>query len=193
MPSALAPFRPATLGVVCAYAVLYSSYSKATKRLEPRLLADIVLFRRGWEFTLKEVNKVLALAGLTMLGAPDVMALLAQRSPPGLRHDGMRILMVHGLLSMNLYFDRLVQPAKRTAMWTGVLALFCGAIAYTEGLVPISPRLALLATVGLGTTHFYLMEKNERNKLVIRPFGFLALVVGVLSTGRLLERSLAML
>jgi hypothetical protein len=61
----------ASCAVFGSYLIGYSSYSKATGSLKPELLLKILGLtdKSTLLFTLRETNKVLALAGLTVLGA----------------------------------------------------------------------------------------------------------------------------
>ena len=49
------------------YLVFYTGFDKKTKSLNFSQLLDVLLFRRSVEFTIKETNKVLALAGFTLM------------------------------------------------------------------------------------------------------------------------------
>jgi hypothetical protein len=61
----------ASCAVFGSYLIGYSSYSKATSTLKPELLLKIfgLTEKSTLHFTLRETNKILALAGMTVLGA----------------------------------------------------------------------------------------------------------------------------
>jgi len=49
-----------------SYLVFYTGFDKQTKSLNLSLLWDVLAFRRSVEFTIVEINKVLALSGVTL-------------------------------------------------------------------------------------------------------------------------------
>lgn len=59
--------------VVLSYLVLYTAYSKSTKKLEWQLLVEIFTGSKaegkytGWMHSFREFNKLISLAGLTLL------------------------------------------------------------------------------------------------------------------------------
>mmetsp|Transcript_3987 Transcript_3987/g.11593 ORF Transcript_3987/g.11593 Transcript_3987/m.11593 type:complete len:117 (-) Transcript_3987:31-381(-) len=53
--------------VLAAYVLLYTAYSKQSKKLSLRQLLDVILVRVSLDNTLVELNKAVSLAGLTCL------------------------------------------------------------------------------------------------------------------------------
>ena len=85
----------ASTGVLASYLVLYSSYSKATKNLKPELLMKILGLteKSTLHFTLREINKIAALAGLTVLGSSFVPQLGFLGDAEGLRQCSAVMLL----------------------------------------------------------------------------------------------------
>jgi len=158
------------VGVHVFYFLLYTAYNKKTKSLEWGKL------RRGL-ISLDEINKVLALAGLTLMPFFFVFATSE--------------LAVHGLYSTFRHYDTKYIPG--ISKWTTIIkkgkferirilsiALSYAAIAISVFSV-FSPGQAALPLVGvaLGTAHFYTMEIDFRWKLQVRPAGLLAFAAPV--------------
>jgi hypothetical protein len=187
------PFQPFSIAVLGAYAVFYSGYDKTTKKLNAQLLLDIVSVERGWKFTLKEINKVLGLGGLTLLAAPAALSLVGAPAR-GMLSDARRVLVLHGVFSVGLFSERLASHPKTVATWIGVGALLCSLLAAGRGLyepIRIGPGPLLLAGLGLGTLHFYTMERDSKGTLQVRPFALTALVAGCLGTAQMALQALA--
>ena len=58
-----------SLGVFLSYIALYTAFDKKSKSLKPSLVLTILLWQGdgGLNHTLKELNKAISLAGLTIL------------------------------------------------------------------------------------------------------------------------------
>eukprot|EP00122_Pirum_gemmata_P008769 Pgem_evm1s8090 len=61
---------------------LYTAYSKSTKKVNAGSLLDVLLFRKGVDFTLVELNKIAALGGLTLLSISYFVPLFNKLAGP---------------------------------------------------------------------------------------------------------------
>ena len=84
--------------VILSYLIFYTSYSKEMKRIDIRLLLDFLFCRRGCVWSLVELNKVLALSGLTILLLSYLPFLNAKSRE--LLWISMNILWCHSLYSL---------------------------------------------------------------------------------------------
>mmetsp|Transcript_18417 Transcript_18417/g.58734 ORF Transcript_18417/g.58734 Transcript_18417/m.58734 type:complete len:214 (-) Transcript_18417:137-778(-) len=185
-----------TVGTVAAYLALYTAYDKATKSLGAGGLLDVLLFRKGADHTLVQVNKVISLTGLTTLsvallpGAAQVV-----QSPAELLTQSGGLLAAHSLYSLFKYYgspnipylstfpqilaDFRSEKSKDQVAFARRVSLLAGSAALTLvtcfelGTLPLSAMLAK-DTLLLGVLHFYMMEIDYKKQLQVRPFGYLA-------------------
>eukprot|EP00128_Syssomonas_multiformis_P018288 Colp12_sorted_trinity150504_noHs@27759 len=162
-----------TAAVVLAYLGLYSAFDKKTKSLKFQLLVDIFSFRR-LDFSLKEINKVISLAGLTLLPLAFILP-GDRRSQMGLIYSAVVLLMVHSCYSLQGFYGysfsrTITNNPKRVAIIYGTIAQ--SILLYT---VYESDALTLLLFGGLlfSVLHFYFMETNSAGELQVRPFAYL--------------------
>ena len=181
-----------TLGVVALYTTLALGYSpSARNRIDFEKIKDVLLLRKGAEYTVTEMNRVLALAGLTMLAFSVLF------TSAWMLTDGAYLLGVHGLISLILYNDRLsTRSNKQLSMFLGIAALvalpvwpWASTLQARWAGTALSGSTATLLAVGLGSLHMYTMELDRRNKLQVPPIGVTALAAGgvatVVAAGRL--------
>lgn len=189
-----------TTGALSVYFLLYSGYDKTTKSMRIKQnLGDIFLVRKGITHTLDQVNKVLGLAGLSLLAESSFWHVSgradARPLASGLATSSLVLLEVHAAYSAWRYTSRFTSPAKKAAAtWLGVSALSVTLVRNGYGVrlaerVPGVGRIvaangAAAAAIGLGlaSAHFYTMELDSKNVLQVRPFGKAALVIGVAAT-----------
>eukprot|EP00760_Papus_ankaliazontas_P037695 PhM_4_TR8700/c0_g2_i1/m.33266 len=166
----------ATVVVVGSFFVFYSGYDKSTGRLNLRkMLVPIFMptTRKAVSVSLFEVNKVLGLAGLTLLSVSYV--------PLGdlslLRPHALALLTAHGAYSSVKFWRRAMpRSGKSVSMWLGAATLLLAVSGESTTTVVSSGGVVCL----LGTVHFYTMETDARGKLGVRPFGYVAMAAGVL-------------
>ena len=180
------------------YLVFYTGFDKKTKSLNWSQLLDVLAFRRSVEFTVKETNKVLALAGLTciaysVISVDRFMLLIAAIE-----------LIIHGLYSSYAFYGSNNIPPisdwsisktrqeitsvskKERLLSTRKLSIICSVISsiiletWLLGYVDWTP-LVINSFLSLSVIHFYTMEIDFRGKLHVRPFGFLAFIVPILA------------
>ena len=182
------------------YLVFYTGFDKKTKSLNFSQLLDVLGFRRSVEFTIKETNKVLALAGLTLIAYSVIstdrfMLLIAAIE-----------LIIHGLYSSYAFYGSNNIPkisdwtisktakeissrnAKERLLSKRKLSILCSLISsiiletWLLGYLDWTP-LVINTFLSLSVIHFYTMEIDFRGKLHVRPFGFLAFVVPIVAIG----------
>ena len=211
-----------TAGTTIAFFTLYSGYDKVTKdfSLMTTKLKDIFfLGSKSVSYSFDEINKVLGLAGLTLLGGSLIPLngrtqwLVEGSVQNEVLNHATFFIIAHGLYSSYRYFKRFYSKQKAIPMVFGVIAaqlLIRGnkdllaavpALEYAspawDKLLPygtgsgVATLAGATAVVALATTHFYTMELNPDGKLLIRPFGLLALVSGVAATSILAFKAFA--
>jgi len=184
-------FTTACLG---SYFILYSGYDKKTKSMQiSSKLREIFSFADPSK-SYDEINKVLGLAGITLVGT----SLLRIPTVPSrlIGVHGAWISVVHGLFSSYRYRHRFaLRSPKLPSMILGSAALVAVGAKSLTGVLPANTPVQTLSNykalpllvAALTTTHFYTMEvPSGKPSWVpeIRPFGFLALVVGVAAIGK---------
>jgi hypothetical protein len=151
-----------TLLIVAFYILTYTFYSKASSGYSFALVQDFFLLRNGLKWSLKELNKVLALSGLT-----EVLLLAYTRSEETLTH-ALYLLISHAFLSFLLIYN--FQISVLIQQWwlkqVSILAAICCLICL--GLLGM--RTAALV---LGFLHFWTMEVDRSFRLHVRPAGYL--------------------
>lgn len=171
-----------SLWVLASYLMLYTAYDKKTQSLRVSLLISVLFLQAegGLVHTLKEFNKALSLAGLTVL-------LLSFAEMDG--YDSSELLWiaiasltVHSLYSFYEFYgfsvdavlkDKLLKP---TSIIVAVLCQSLLYFAYFTQAIPFSV-LALEVTT-LGLLHFWTYEVDFKYVLQIRPYAFLPFLVG---------------
>mmetsp|Transcript_7386 Transcript_7386/g.10268 ORF Transcript_7386/g.10268 Transcript_7386/m.10268 type:complete len:195 (+) Transcript_7386:61-645(+) len=164
------------------YLAFYTAYSKTNKQLELKQLLDVLLVRRGIDFTLVEYNKALSLAGLTNLA----LALLIVPLRASLIWQSMLMLWTHSLYSAIKFYGSPHIP--RVGEWlSNPVADFFSDEPKTKvsamkklSLVLGSASQILLAftslpaaTLAAATGHFFTMEVDYKMKLQVRPYALL--------------------
>ena len=171
-----------TAGCVGSYLVLYSCYDKVKKQLQAKKLVDILSFKRT-KYSLNEINKVLALSGLTLFAlsfTPNMVSSFMTYGMEKTRENATFLLTLHGCYSCYAMFDRYFGN-KQISMLLGtcsVTSLWLMKLGYIE-------QKYALFTLMLSTAHFYTMESTP-NGLKIRPFGFNALIASLVTIGAVL-------
>ena len=83
-----------SVAVNASFYLFYSAYSKGLKKLHWPLLTEIFLVQKSWEHTLDQINKVVALAALSIISIAFLPYVSSQ-----LRYD----LLVQGCLHVLLH------------------------------------------------------------------------------------------
>lgn len=201
----------AVLGSLLAF---YTGYSKKTKALDLNQVLDVVLVRGGLDATLVQLNKIVSLAGLTLLGALFLPGVDALAAPEELLSYTLWSLWLHAAYSVYKYYNgpnipalstwpRVVSEARSNSPKARVSAqkklsivLAGGAqlilLGWFTGHVGFEVASGTLAAA-LGLLHFVLMELDFKGNLPVRPWGHIAtasslagVVIGALRTAGVL-------
>ena len=170
-----------SLGIFLSYIALYTAFDKKSKSLKPSLVLTILLWQGdgGLNHTLKELNKAISLAGLTILLFS--FANVDGYDDAELFRVSLVTLTVHSIYSFYEFYgfsvhevlkDKLLKP---TSIVLAVLCQYLMYFAYISEAVPFSV-LALEVTV-LGILHFWMYEVDYKYVLQIRPYAFLPFLV----------------
>jgi hypothetical protein len=170
-----------SLGVFLSYIALYTAYDKQSKSLKASQLINILMLQGdgGLTHTLKEFNKAISLAGLTILLLS--FANMDDYDSSELFRIALITLTVHSIYSFYEFYgfsvdavlkDKLLKPTSI------VLAVLCQSLLYFAHFseaIPFSV-LALEASL-LGILHFWMYEVDYKYVLQIRPYAFLPFLV----------------
>ena len=161
-----------------SFLIFYSAYSKALKKLDFRLLSQIFLLEKGLDFTLVQLNKVIALTAISLASlafCPGISSRLCQE----LLVVGLVHVFAHAIYSAIKYYgsNNIPYISKWPKMFTQVQS--DDAKVRGKGIKKVSVvfgvfgEMALIATyfnvigtfaaagmlvIGLSVLHFYLME-----------------------------------
>jgi len=205
-------------GTYCSYFILYSGYKKnspadkglatfngslALGELLPPMLGPSAL---GSKASNRQLNKVWALAGLTLSGLASLPEQLAWKGMGQERNyvlqGGVGSLVLHVSYSFASYYNfnpmKLLRgegksmPFEQLAVAAGSLSISCFTwAAWKVGVLKFLPSAQaddskLLAIAGLaGMTHFYFMETRSGlpGDLPVRPWGYWAFIMPALAAG----------
>lgn len=192
-----------TGGVFALNLAAYTAYDKATKTIVPGKLWDVLFFRKGLGHTVVEINKVLALSGLTVAAIAFLPVEAFRKEQAGLLEYCLYSQVVHGIYSIYKYygpnnnvpplgtwpsmFSELLHDSSKTRLvgfkklssLLGVASLGCIAYAVKEK----ATTAVSVAALALGTAHFYTMEVDYKMNVKVRPYGLLPFFVAPLSIG----------
>mmetsp|Transcript_55100 Transcript_55100/g.120850 ORF Transcript_55100/g.120850 Transcript_55100/m.120850 type:complete len:213 (+) Transcript_55100:50-688(+) len=189
-----------TGATTASYLVLYTGYSKEKKALDPSLLADVLLARRGPKFSIMEFNKLISLVGISTL----MLALCPgmEKEQADLTIHSIITLSVHSLLSSYLFYgkanippvqefpsmpmDLVSKDPKQLGKGLKKLAILAGALCHLtlfKGDSWFGKCVATYATIDLALLHFTTMEmKHDTSNgwsLAVRPYAYLPYALGI--------------
>ena len=133
--------------------------------------------RKGWDWTLKELNKAISLSGMTLM----LMSFLPEmkgtaEDKKNLLWISMNMLWGHSVYSMYKFYQfdlRKVLSDK----WIKTLSFFLGSagqLALAAGYWgKISSDMLVGAVTTLSIAHFWTMEVDYKYKLQVRPYAYL--------------------
>lgn len=162
--------------VTLSYLALYTAYDKQESKLIPSNLLDLVLVRRGWDWTLVELNKAISLSGLTTTILAFLPELKEQKRD--LLFISIGLLWGHSAYSFykfwqlnpkKLLSDKLIKRVSVVLGGLGQAALLTSYFAKQE----IDGALLFLSTIGLSLAHFVTMEVDYKYRLQVRPYAYL--------------------
>ena len=193
-----------SLIVLLTFFLFYSAYDKERGELNFSLLEKIISFQDSY-FSTREINKLTALAGLVLLSFaflpgpiskifPNYSFLLVLRKPLGF--IGFLLILYHGHVSFFYYYkgdlyNALFNNPKVVAFIAALISFFIFflmAITSTKKAVELLTyeKWKLLQRIGyiallLAVIHFVVIETKPDKGLVIRPFGYVALIIPILT------------
>lgn len=169
-----------TFWVSLSYLCFYTAYNKTTKKLGLEGALTILTCSKGKIVMLTELNKLISLAGLTVLLLAYLPQFASQKA--GLLNQAWVLLLVHSFYSTIQFYlplRRLIneKPLKQFSVVLGILShLTVGAGIW--GLW--GPRSATIVATILGISHFYTMELDYKGRLAVRPFAYLPFAIAAL-------------
>lgn len=175
-------------GITTSYILFYTAYSKANKTLDPKLLVDFFLVRKGWDWTLKEANKAISLSGLTS----TLLALLPEfkeiRSE--LLFVSGTLLWTHSVYSFYSFYDLSLatlakqKQIKQISVLLGALGQIVLSFAIFGSNDVITHQTVALTTTALSIAHFWTMEVDFKWVLQVRPYAYLPFPLSILTAVR---------
>ena len=177
--------------VTFSYFGLYTGYDKASKKLKPSNLVDLVTLNRGWDWTLVEINKAISLSGLTVF----MMSYLPQMQTQGkeLLFHGMSMLWAHSVYSVYKFYGYSLQRLmkEKTVKQVSVALGAAGQLALAAGYWGYITKEALVVSSSLlGVSHFYTMEIDYKGVLQVRPYAYLPFVLALPVLGNFVSDAL---
>ena len=167
-----------------AYLTFYTTHCEKTKSFSLTLLQDVVLVRRSLEFTLTELDRIISLTGITLIGFAFWPYFEVHRTSL-LRH-AHALLWAHTVYTVckccvtgrikSLGGVRGIVPLKVASLVFGAaaqLALWRTHSSFVEVNQLVGGLFALVA----GAAHQYSMAVDKRGICCIRPFGYAPLIV----------------
>ncbi|MEM4295413.1 MAG: ferric reductase-like transmembrane domain-containing protein [Candidatus Anstonellales archaeon] len=194
-----------SIAVILAFFIFYSGYSKEKKALDFSLLYKIISFE-DYTFSIKEINKLSALAGLTLLAMaflpgplsklwPQIFSkYLVLRKPIGI--IGFLLILLHSYLSFVYYYKSdfygaLFNNPKVSAFIAALIAfIIFTAMALTSTKEAVNKmgyeKWKLLQRTGyialaLSLIHFIIIETKPDIGFDVRPFAYIALIIALLT------------
>mmetsp|Transcript_19955 Transcript_19955/g.28680 ORF Transcript_19955/g.28680 Transcript_19955/m.28680 type:complete len:185 (+) Transcript_19955:74-628(+) len=172
-----------TIGAVVtlSYLALYTAYHKQKKTLSWDLLADVIFVRRGWDWTLVELNKVISLAGLTLILLSFLPYVVFSGS--AFVWTAHSLLTIHSIYSVYKFYGFSLQrlasdkPMKQLSIFLGAVAQ---GILWAREYGYISGYYLVYGTILFGLGHFWTMEIDYKYRLQVRPFAYLPFILGAL-------------
>lgn len=203
-----------SFAVVVAFLLLYNSYDKKTGSLSAELLIKIVSVK-DLQFTLRELNKIAALAGITLLSLAFLPGPLTKLFPKNRMFGGMLLLrkplgiagvvliLLHSIYSgiafYELSWEKVAERGREIAIGSGVLSLLIFVVIALFSTKKAVKKLGYekwkaLQRIGyvallLGLIHFIVIETKAAG-FEVRPFGYFALAAATIV---LLLKAIAML
>jgi hypothetical protein len=167
---------PSTIsaGVTLSYITFYTAFDKQKKKLIIGNIIDLIQCRRGYDWTLVELNKAISLSGLTTM----LMSFLPtyKKQSKELLYLSMNMLWVHSIYSLykfygyklsNIMKDTNIKKLSILLGSAGQIALCTGYWGY------ISNSQLILSGITFGISHFWTMEVDFKFQLQVRPYAYL--------------------
>ena len=170
--------------VTLAYLFFYTAYDKSTKALNFSILVTLFTCDRGVEWTLVELNKLISLAGLTilLLSFLPILQISFLRGVVDATHHhdmlvcAMVMLWIHSLYSIYKFYGynwRRFSEEIKIKQFSIVLGT-CGQLAISLGCWgTITAGMLIVSATLFGLGHFFTMEIDYKYELQVRPFAML--------------------
>jgi hypothetical protein len=179
-----------SLTVSLSYLFFYTAYDKQTKQLSRDLLVTVLTCGKSVDHTIVEANKLISLAGLTILLLAGALPSSAATLQYELAWHGMIMLWMHTVYSVFKFYGTDNIPSLKRLSTTRWALAFTPAAERTVLLRTISCVLGSIAQLllsftlsafglVLGVAHFWTMEVDYKWKLQVRPWAFLPFVIFV--------------
>ena len=184
-----------TAAVLLFNLVFYTAYSKEDKTLRFSVLLDVLLLRKGVGHTVNELNKIVALTGLTLAGIAFLPIHLFN-SRTNLLWNVLYTQIFHALYStykfygdknmpevlswFSVFEDLKAKSKKQQSVGVKKVSNIVSIIAFAI-LIGIAlnyfgmrkSNVAGFVMLLFSLTHFYTMEVDFKYNLKVRPWGFL--------------------
>eukprot|EP00043_Microstomoeca_roanoka_P022608 m.256749 g.256749 ORF g.256749 m.256749 type:complete len:195 (+) comp22510_c0_seq1:254-838(+) len=173
MPSSLSSLISAA--VTLAYFAFYTAYDKGTKKLTWKNIQCLFTQEKGVSWTLVEINKVLSLAGLTLM-LLSFLPHLGKALSHELHWTAIVMLWPHSVYSCYKFYGfqwrRFVQEKKYKQV-SVVLGLAAQLVLSAGYLSFINYFVFVASAIALSLGHFYTMEMDYKGRIQVRPFAYL--------------------
>ena len=185
-----------------AYALFYTAYDKNTKSLSLPLLLDFLLIRpgpsknRGLTWALNEWNKLISLVAISNLGLALAPTAFFKRISAPLAATSLILILIHSTYSGLRYygvhdklpaFNYMIKPSleekkdRRLVIRLRAIAWAAGATSLLTLPFSFAASSILSLTLLLSLAHFWFMEVDYKLHLQIRPFAYIAFVIGAVA------------
>lgn len=160
--------------VTASYILFYTAYDKSKKTLVAGNLFDLALARRGWDWTLVELNKAISLSALTVMISSFLPQFVEKKRE--LLWISMNMLWAHSVYSFYKFYQLDVGKVlnEKWMKKTSVVLGTAGQVVLSLGYFGyIDYNALVLGATTLSIAHFWTMEVDFKYKLQVRPFAYL--------------------
>lgn len=169
-----------------SYFCFYTAYDKKTKKLKFQILLDLIMIKRGWDWTLVEINKAISLSGLTIFMLSYLPQVQNETTSKEIFFHSMTMLWIHSIYSAYKFYEnslsRLLKEKtiKKVSIALGIAGQNILAAGYWGY---ISRETLVLTSILFGLGHFYFMEIDYKWVLQVRPYAYLPFGLALLVLG----------
>uniref|UniRef100_A0A7S4UF98 Uncharacterized protein n=1 Tax=Paramoeba aestuarina TaxID=180227 RepID=A0A7S4UF98_9EUKA len=175
--------------VLALYFLFYTGFDKASKSIKPELMTEVLLGQKGLKHSVQQLNKIFALAGLTLLGLPHFDCSWYAAFMLWI-HWGVSIWQFYGKANIPSVEKFLTIPndivqQQNKSETIKKLSLIFGALgqlfllSYLHLFPGFGIERVLMYALSFAVCHFYLMEVDPNFKLHVRPAGYAAFFVPI--------------
>ena len=175
--------------ITASYFLFYTAYDKGRKKLHFANLVDLVMVKRGWDWSLMEANKAISLSGLTLFMISYLLPQIEEETSKEILFHSMSMLWIHSAYSSYKFYGnslRMLMKEKNVKKLSIALGV-AGQLALSAGYWGYIRTVTLVLTsTFLGLGHFYSMEIDYKGVLQVRPYAYLPFGVALLVIGNFL-------